>query len=191
MKQLALCDVSYKKEVTEELCKEEEIAHIFEIYYKRVYNYMYYRVNSIETSEDLTSQVFEKIMFKIDMYSKHKSPFEVWMFAIARNIVNDYFRSLKKHKLFSIDRIKDLVSKRKTPEEIILSAESNSELSKALKMLNERDRNIVSLKFGANLKNQEIAQILDITESNVGVILYRTMKKLKKKIEEERKRYEQ
>ncbi|MBU3092137.1 sigma-70 family RNA polymerase sigma factor [Clostridium sp. CM028] len=190
MKQLALCDISYKKEVTEELCKEE-IAHIFEIYYKRVFNYMYYRVNSIETSEDLTSQVFEKIMFKIDMYSKHKSPFEVWMFAIARNIVNDYFRSLKKHKLFSIDTIKDLVSKGKTPEEIILSAESNSELSKALKMLNERDRNIVSLKFGANLKNQEIAQILDITEGNVGVILYRTMKKLKKKIEEEREQYEQ
>ncbi|MBU3215982.1 sigma-70 family RNA polymerase sigma factor [Clostridium estertheticum] len=191
MKQLVLRDISYEKEITEELCKEEKFAHIFEIYYKRVYNYMYYRVNNIETSEDLTSQVFEKIMFKIDMYSQSKSPFEVWMFAIARNIVNDYFRSLKKHKLFSIDTIKDLASRGKTPEDIILSAESNSELSKALKILNERDRNIVSLKFGANLKNQEIAQILDITESNVGVILYRTMKKLKKKIEEERKRYEQ
>ena len=59
-----------------------------------------------------------------------------------------------------------------------------------MNILNERDRNIVSLKFGANLKNQEIAQILDITESNVGVILYRTMKKLKKKIEEEREQYE-
>ncbi|MBU3155499.1 sigma-70 family RNA polymerase sigma factor [Clostridium estertheticum] len=191
MKQLAVRDISYEKEITEELCKEEKFANIFEIYYKRVYNYMYYRVNNIETSEDLTSQVFEKVMFKIEIYSKSKSPFEVWMFAIARNIVNDYFRSLKKHKLFSLDTIKDLVAKGKTPEEILLSAESNSELSKALNILNERDRNIVSLKFGANLKNQEIAQILDITESNVGVILYRTMKKLKKKIEEERKRYEQ
>jgi RNA polymerase sigma-70 factor (TIGR02952 family) len=191
MKQLALCDISYKKEVTEELCKEEEFAHIFEIYYKRVYNYMYYRVNSIETSEDLTSQVFEKIMLKIDMYSQTKSPFEVWMFAIARNIVNDYFRSLKKYKFFSLDTIREFVSREKTPEDIILSAEDNSELSKALKILNERDRNIVSLKFGANLKNNEIAQILDITESNVGVILYRTMKKLKREIEKERERYEQ
>jgi RNA polymerase sigma-70 factor (TIGR02952 family) len=190
MKQLALCDISYEKEVTEELCKEE-FAHIFEIYYKRVYNYMYYRVNSIETSEDLTSQVFEKIMLKIDMYSQTKSPFEVWMFAIARNIVNDYFRSLKKYKLFSLDTIREFVSREKTPEDIILSAENNSELSKALKILNERDRNIVSLKFGANLKNYEIAQILNITESNVGVILYRTMKKLKMEIEKESERYEQ
>ncbi|WP_298841003.1 hypothetical protein [Clostridium sp.] len=67
MKQLALCDISYEKEIAEESCKEEGFTHIFEIYYKRVYNYMYYRVNNIETSEDLTSQVFQKIMFKIDM----------------------------------------------------------------------------------------------------------------------------
>lgn len=191
MKQLALCDISYKNEITEELSKEEKFAHIFEIYYKRVYNYMHYRVNSIEIAEDLTSQVFEKIMVKIDMYSEGKSPFEVWLFAIARNVINDYFRSLKKHKLFSLDTIKDLVSREKTPEDIVLISETNSELSMALKTLNERERNIVALKFGANLKNQEIAQILDITESNVGVILYRTMKKLKKEIEKEGERYEQ
>ncbi|CDI48995.1 sigma 70 subunit of a RNA polymerase [Clostridium tetani 12124569] len=124
-------------------------------------------------------------MLKIKTYSESKSPFEVWVFAIARNVVNDYFRSLKKHKLFSLDTIKELVSKEKSPEGIVVTAETNAKLSKALDTLDKRERNIVALKFGANIKNKEIAQILDITESNVGVILYRTMKKLKIEMERE------
>lgn len=184
MKQLELDNILYKEEIKENLY-EKEFAHILKLYYKRIYNYIYYRVNSEYVTEDLTSQVFEKVMINIDMYSESKSPFEVWVFAIARNIVNDYFRTVKKHKVFSIDSIKDLVAKEKTPEDMILTAETNNKLSKALNILNTRERNIVALKFGANLKNKEIAEIVEITESNVGVILYRTMKKLKKNLERE------
>lgn len=180
MEQHALLNTLEKEEIT-----EREFTYIFETYYKRVYNYIYYRVNCQHTAEDLTSEVFEKIILKINTYSKKKSPFEVWMFAIARNVVNDYFRSLKKHKLFSIDKFKELVSKEKNPEDMLVTAETNDKLFEALKILNKRERNIVALKFGANLKNTEIAEMLDITESNVAVILYRTMKKLKKRLERE------
>ena len=44
---------------------------------------------------------------------------------------------------------------------------------------------MIALKFGANLKNVEVAEILNLTESNVGVILYRAMKRLKKELEKE------
>lgn len=174
-----------KKEVEENLYTEKEFAYIFETYYKRVYNYMYYRVKDHHITEDLTSQVFEKIMFKINTYAECKSPFEVWMFAIARNIVNDYFRSLKKIRLFSIERIKELVSRERTPEGVIEISETKDRILKALNVLNTRERNIIALKFGAELKNREIADILEISESNVGVIFYRTMKKLKKEMESE------
>lgn len=165
--------------------KEKDFTYIFETYYKRIYNYIYYRVNCNEEAEDLTSQVFEKVMFKIGTYSESKSPFEVWLFAIARNIINDYFRSLKKYKFFSIDKIENLTSVEKNPEDILVKAETNDKLLKALSILSRRERNIVAFKFGGNLKNKEIAEILDITESNVGVILYRTMKKLKTEMERE------
>lgn len=183
MQQTAIINDLNEKEAEEDIGKD--IGYIFESYYKRVYNYVHYRVNSQYVTEDLTSQVFEKIILKIRTYSETKSPFEVWVFAIARNVVNDYFRSLKKRRLFSLDTVKAFVSKEKTPEERIVIAETNNQLSKALKILNTRERNIVALKFGANLKNKQIGEILDVTESNVGVIIYRTMKKLKKEIERE------
>ncbi len=180
MQQLTLLDHLNDKEI-----EENELTYIFEVYYERVYNYIFYRVSCHHTSEDLTSQVFEKIVLKISTYSQDKSPFEVWLFAIARNTVNDYFRSIKKQKLFSLDTIKELVSREKTPEDFVVTGETNDKLLRALRILNSRDRNIIALKFGSNLKNNEIAKILGITESNVGVILYRTMKKLKKEIERE------
>lgn len=52
----------------------------------------------------------------------------------------------------------------------------------ALDTLSAKERNIVALKFGADLKNTEIASLTGISESNVGVILYRSMKKLKAEI---------
>lgn len=180
MEQLASLNSLEKKEA-----KEKSFIYIFETYYKRIYNYIYYRVNCNEEAEDLTSQVFEKVMLKIETYSESKSPFEVWLFAIARNVIKDYFRSLKKHKFFSMDKIEKFISIEKNPEDIVVKAETNDKLLKSLNILNTRERNIVALKFGGNLKNKEIAEILDITESNVGVILYRIMKKLKTEMERE------
>lgn len=185
MQQVILTNSLNKEETKDNLHGEREADCIFEAYYKRVYNYIYYRVNSHYTTEDLASQVFEKILLKINTYSEKKSPFEVWLFAIARNVVNDYYRSLKIQRIFSIDTIKELVSKEKTPEEIIVSEEMNDNLLQTMDILNKRERNIIALKFGANLRNKDIAEILDITESNVGVILYRLLKKLKQQIERE------
>lgn len=177
-------DISLYKDISKEkdIAIEKDFSYIFEAYYKRVYNYIFYRVSCHHTSEDLTSKVFEKIMLKIDTYSEEKSSFEVWLFTIARNTLNDYFRSIKKHKLVSIDSIINLVSKKKTPEDVVISLETNDEILKALNVLDKRERQIIELKFGADLKNKDIATLLDISESNVGVIIYRSMKKLKKQL---------
>lgn len=185
MQQSVLANTLNNREMKEKVCEERDFEYIFETYYKRVYNYIYYRINCKCSAEDLTSQVFEKVMIKIDTYSEKKSPFETWLFSIARNTVNDYFRSLKRHKFFSLDSIKELISKEKTPEEILEVSETNDKLLEALQGLNSKERNIIALKFGGSLKNKEIAEILNITETNVGVMLYRSMKKLRAEMERE------
>lgn len=167
--------------------KREEYAMFFQLYYKRIYNYTYYRVNMQEVAEDLTSQIFEKIMLKFNSYIKEKSKFEIWMFTIARNTINDYFRKQKRHKIISIDSIADLLSRDKGPEELMIKAERNNKLINALNVLDAKERNLIAYKFGANLKNVEIAKILKISESNVGVKLHRIMKKLKCEMEKEAK----
>lgn len=184
MKQEVLYD-SLEKELYERNYILEEFDDIFDTYYKRIYNYIYYRIYCRFTTEDLTSQVFEKVFLKADTYSQRKAPFEVWLFAIARNVVNDYFREQKKRKILSFDTLRQLVSTKKDPEGIAIREEANDRLLKALNTLNQGERNILALKFGAALKNKEIAELLKLTESNVGIKVYRILKKLKVEIERE------
>lgn len=188
MEPVTIRDFSYEEvKINEKIDIKNKVTEIFKLYYKRVYNYTYYRVNSQETAEDLTSQIFEKIMINFNTYKKQKSKFEVWMFSIARNNINDYFRKQKRHKIISIDSIFDLESSDKGPEDLIINKERNSKLMNALNILDVKERNIIAYKFGADLKNTEIAEILNISESNVGVKLHRIMKKLKSEMEKEAK----
>ncbi|WP_233275744.1 sigma-70 family RNA polymerase sigma factor [Salibacterium aidingense] len=167
-----------------------EFDQIFETYYKRVYKYICYRINDQYMAEDLCSQVFEKVIVKYNTYSPEKSPFEVWLIAIARNIVTDYHRSMKKGFHFSMDSLLDMVSFNSSPEEEIVSKEKNKDLFQALSHLREKERNIIALKFGADLKNSEIAELVGISSSNVGVVIYRSLKKLRERLNVRRNGHE-
>lgn len=182
-------DTVKHKNISKEEFNERDFAYIFEIYYKRVYNFIYYRVNDSYTAEDLTSQTFERYMLKIDTYNGVKSTFEAWLFTIAKNIVNDHFRSLKGVKILPIDAIKDLISGKRGPEDLAVNSENKDELLRAIKVLNPNEKEIIALKFAAGIGNKDIAAILNMSDSNVGVILCRAMKKLKKEIGKGEKSY--
>ena len=78
-----------------------------------------------------------------------------------------------------------MMSEESGPEQMMFQAEETKMLLGMIKNLKEKERNIIAYKFGANLKNKEIAELLEIGEKNVSVILYRTLKKLKLKLEGE------
>ena len=160
-----------------------EFDQIFDKYYKRIYRYICYQINNHSMAEDLCSQVFEKVISKYDTYSPEKASFEVWVFAIARNCVADYHRSNRKGFHLSLDAILDMISPKTSLEEEVITEEVNKELFQALKKLSKKERNIISMKFAAGLKNSEIAGLLGISGANVGVVLHRSLKKLHKLLE--------
>lgn len=169
----------------DEFLNDEELITIFEIYHKKIYSYIHYRVGNHAVAQDLTSEVFEKVITYRRSYSRKKGSIEVWLFTIAKNNILNYFRDQKRHSWMSLETVLEIFSSKRTPEDVTLEHENNTELYKALRILNERERNIIALKFGSNLTNIKIAEIMNLSESNVGSILYRTMKKLKKEMEQE------
>jgi len=160
----------------------EIFAHIFDTYYSRVFKYMCYRINNHYTAEDLCSQVFEIVISKYNSFSPEKSNFEVWLFAIARNCVTDYFRAQKRRNHFSLDAIMHMVLPKSSPEDIVIREDSNEALFKALAMLSDKERNMIAMKYAAGLKNAEIAELLGVSGSNIGVVLHRSLKKLQKEL---------
>ncbi len=111
-------------------------------------------------------------------FDSRKSSLSTWLFTIARNCLTDYFRA-QGNKPVEVEMPSDFEPLSEAPRALDL----RRDLRQALGGLGDREREIVSLKFGAAMTNRKIAQLLGISESNVGTILYRSLNKIKTQIE--------
>jgi len=78
-----------------------------------------------------------------------------------------------------MERVQDLPSDKPSPEEALIDGELRHELIAALEILNERERDLLGLKFSARFTNRQIAAMTGLSEQNVGIILYRSLQKLR------------
>lgn len=130
-------------------------------------------------ADDVTAQVFERALVNIDSYRPERAPSAAWLFAIARNGVNDYLRAQKRGRWLSLEALRDRASAEPRPEEVAIRNETRAELLAAVARLSDRERDRIGLKFGAGLTNRRIADLTGLGESNVGVILYRAVRRLR------------
>ena len=163
----------------------EIFSHLYDEFMPKVFAYIHYRVNDQQTTEDLTSIVFEKALANFTKYSSDRAAFSTWIFTIARNSVIDHFRTNAKRRHIDLDDgTYDAPSTDPSPEEQMERQSERYCLLKCLSKLGDPDREIVRLKFGAEMTNRQISKMLNLTESNVGVRLFRAMKKLREDFEE-------
>ena len=165
--------------------KTEIFAQLYDELMPKVFAYIHYRVNSEQTTEDLTSIVFEKALANFSKYSSDKAAFSTWIFTIARNSVIDHFRTDAKRQHFDLDdETIDVPSSEPSPEEQVERQSEKECLLNCLSKLDDQDQEIVRLKFAAEMTNRQISRILNLSESNVGVRLFRAVKKLREDFEE-------
>jgi len=145
----------------------------------RLYNYFRYRLGNELAAEDLTSLVLEKAWLKRHRYHKDRAAFSAWLFAIAKNEVVAYLRKRRISVPISVAE----KATGETAEHVLEHSQDLQKLSHLLADLPERERELISLKFGADLNNREIATITSLSESNVGTILSRVIQKLREQWE--------
>ncbi len=160
-------------------------APIYEFYFPRVYNYVRYRVHDPQIADDLTAQIFERTLANMQRYHANQSPFGAWLFSIARNITNDHFRAQKRRRWFSIDNLFNHPATDPPPEHALADNDQKQQLLWAVSRLSERERDIIGLKFAAQMNNRQIAVILHLSEHNVATILYRSIRHLRLILKEE------
>jgi RNA polymerase sigma-70 factor (ECF subfamily) len=142
----------------------------------RVYNFFRYRVGPGALAEDLTSATFEKAWRARDRYRRDRAGFGTWIFAVARNVAIDHFRSARIS--VPLEEAAEIQGG-PTPEEIAEKRSDEDRLGRLLARRPERERELLALKYGAEFTNREIAQMTDLSESNVGTILHRAVQALR------------
>jgi RNA polymerase sigma factor (sigma-70 family) len=157
----------------------EVFAELYEQYLPKVFSYISYRIRDERQAEDLTSVVFEKALTKFKSYQKDKAKFSTWIFTIARNTLIDHYRVNQKAQTVQLEDSLNLLSPEISPEDENEREEEARMLQSCLAQLSHSEQEIISLKFGAEMTNRQIAGMLSLSESNVGIIIYRAVRKLR------------
>ncbi len=157
----------------------QEFLAYYDAYFPRVYNYTRYRCGDAHTADDLTAAIFERALERLLDFDPQRGSFGAWLFTIARGMVTRHLRSDCTMGWLPLDDINEIPDGTPTPEERLIRSEDQNSLLAALSSLSDRDRDLLSLKFGAHLTNRRIAEITGLSGNHVGIILYRAIHKLR------------
>lgn len=160
-------------------------AELYEACFPAVFHYIQFRCDGTASAQDLTAQVFEKVLQRLGGYSPGAAPFEAWLFAIARNTVTDWQRRERLHRMLPWELAARLHAPDAPPEEVTVYAEERRRLKAALARLKERERDLLGLRFASGLKNCEIARVCGMDENHVAVLIYRALHRLRDLLGEE------
>jgi RNA polymerase sigma-70 factor (ECF subfamily) len=151
---------------------------LYERYYEPIFLFVYKRVDQEEICGDLTSQVFMKAMLNLHKYKFKGVPFSAWLYRIAINEVNQYFRESKKQRAISMEsaNIADMMEEfEEAPQD-----DNVKKMLAALQLLKPEEVQMIELRFFEKLPFRDIAEIYNITENNAKVRMYRLLGKMKK-----------
>ena len=153
---------------------------VYDYYIDRIYRFIYFKAPASE-AEDLTEEVFLKVMQKKDTFDPQKSAFSTWIYTIARNTVVDFLRSNK-----PVLELHEYVADTKESSHTAYKAEKSLQeenLKKALATLPKNKQDIVILRFIDELSYEEIAEILGKSAGSVRITMMRTLRDLRKVLE--------
>jgi len=157
---------------------------LYQIFFPRVFAYVAYRVGTTQDTEDIVSETFSKVAQHIITFEpKRTGSFSAWLFRIARNEVNNYFRQ-NHHSLsaISLADIPQIVSNEILPDDELVQKERFVILQRIIRRLSSRRKEIILLKYFAGMRNQEIASILSLDERTVASHLSRGLQDLHKQM---------
>ncbi len=144
---------------------DEAFARLYDGYVERVYRYIYFRVSDDHATEDLVAQVFLNAWKNLDRYKIGTAPFIAWLYAIARNLVIDHYRS--KRELVPLEEAVALPSDMESPDEQAQLHFDLEAMRDALQFLTGDQQQALILKYIAGLPNENIARIMNKQEGTI------------------------
>lgn len=171
----------YEKQLVEQARLDaEKFGPIYAHYFPIIQRYVEARLHVKELAEDFASQVLEKALHNIQTFVwENPSSVFAWLIQITKRLLIDYYRQQSRRATQSND---ELISRASSPDSLEHDVErdvASDLMHKLLLNLPERDRQVVYYKFYNGYSNKVIAEILQISESNVGTILHRNLSKIK------------
>ena len=144
---------------------EDALGTIYKRYRLDIYRYLYYRVGQMQAAEDLTSEVFERVIRAIQKSNFKNTSLEAWLFQIARNLAIDHYRKMSVRDHVPLDE--SLLSGDSSIDKTIEDQWVNDQLVQALKEVSDAQRDVIILRFAVSMPIAQVAQTLHRSEDSV------------------------
>lgn len=173
-------EIRKESEILEKSRKDPQaFGVIYEKYFDRIFNYIIRQTDDEEVAGDLCSQTFVNALHNLERYEFRGIPFSAWLYKIAGNEVNKYYRKHKGNKIFSIEegKVRELI------EQTTQDGWDEELIEKLIQYMNELPTEMIQvleLRFFEEKDFKEIAFILDMTESGAKMRTYRAIDQLRK-----------
>jgi len=156
----------------------DAVGDIYELFRLGIYRYLYYRTGDTQAADDLTSEVFLRMIRGLPGYRVQNVGFQAWLYQIAHNLLNDHYRkmSVRNHVQLEEDLMNDSQTSRSRPVEHSLNSVT---LQKALDLLSVEQRDVIVLRFIAGMPITEVADALHKSEDAVKGLQRRALANLR------------
>ncbi len=167
-----------------EVCNDPAVfVRLYRRHYDAVFRYCVHRLFERQTAEDVTSQVFLKVVENFEFFEGDEQKFRNWLYKVATNAVNEHLRE-RAYRSRLLKRAGEQANSKATDckSSVENSTERLALLREAMLTLKRRYQTIITLRFFENLKLTEIAEVLGSSPGTVRSQLARALAKLRKKL---------
>lgn len=152
---------------------QDALAQVHEQYYGSIYRYMSYRVNDLQTAEDLTSEVFIRFLHAIQQKNAPQNSIRGWLFGTASLILKEHYRKKKRAQLTELSEA--LPGETAEPTERLEVQESKDALRRAITNLTEEQQQVLALRFGYEMPVRDVAETMNKSEGSVKMLQVRAI----------------
>jgi len=183
-------DLSEEKRVVGQARKSPDaFAQLYDEYYPRIFGYVLRRSANLEAAQDITSETFLKALGKLWQFRWRNVSFSSWLYKIATNEINQYFRKAEYKKCVSLEELQEQgfepVSPHDPENELIEAQEELKqheeflEIQQKIVRLPTKYQEVITLRFFEKKQIKEIAEILGKREGTIKSLLHRAVEKLR------------
>jgi RNA polymerase sigma-70 factor (ECF subfamily) len=156
------------------------LGALYDQYADKIFAYIYHRVGQAEVAEDLTGQVFMRMLEAIRTGQGWRSSFSGWLYRIAHNLVIDYYRRRGRVTLVDIDDAEPIRATRGDPVRATESLLERERLRAALFQLTDEQAQVIALRFMEERSIAEVADLMAKTEGAIKALQYRAVLALRR-----------
>jgi RNA polymerase sigma-70 factor (ECF subfamily) len=163
----------------------DAFAELYQLYHPKIYRYVFFRVPTAAVAEDITAEVFVRLVERIDDFTYRGRPLLAWLYTIARNLVADYHRRQGRSDFVPLDDRLVSDSDHGNP---VYNAEVSllqQRMADALEELTEDQRQVVILRFFEEMDNRSVAELLGKTVGAVKALQHRAIRALHRQFSED------